>query len=211
MKITKDSTIGETPSGDTPGGDTPGETPTGEAKIPSSSKVVIKHINENRFYEFVNNFISKEEQKRIGKDNSVSHNEKFGKIFKADEDIFYCDSSDNLVNGKWCMKENEFCPNCMKLNQQYHKLKRNYLINAAGRVCTYKKGKIFCLGKFERVNTENKKLGKGQESKITYFLELTCNGKIQCQPCETIQKYMNKYYSPKMMEKLLKRDEKLGY
>ena len=209
-------TPGATPTGDTPGetfeGDTPGETFEGEInQIPSLSKVVLKHIRENKFYTFANNFIPIEEQKKIGKDNSASHNEKFKDYFHAEDDIFYCNLDDNQVNGKYCYKENEICPNCMKLNQQYHKLKSNYLINAAGRVCTYKKGKIFCLGKFQRVNKEIKKLGKGQESKIVYFLDLTCNGKIQCEPCETIQKYMNKYYSSKMMEKLLKRDEKLGY
>ena len=80
----------------------------------------------------------------------------------------------------------------MKLNQQYHKLKSNYLINAAGRVCTYKKGKIFCLGKFQRVKEEIKKFGKGEETKIVFLIDLTCNGKIQGQPCETIQKYYHK-------------------
>ena len=200
MKIEEDTPKGETPKGETSQGETP-----------SSRKVVVKHINENRFYEFTNNFISKEEQNKIGKDNSVSQNEKFGNLYKSEFDIFYCDSSDNQVNDKYCIKENEFCPNCMKLNQQYHKLKSNYLINAAGRVCTYRKGKMFCLGKFQRVNKVNKKLGKGEESNIVYFLDLTCNGKVQCKPCEEIQKHMDKYYSSKMIEKLKKRDEKLGY
>ena len=47
-----------------------------------------------------------------------------------------------------------------------------------------------------------------KKQKIVFLIDLTCNGKIQGQPCETIQKYMNKYYSSKMIEKLLKRDEK---
>jgi len=196
---------GETPQGET----TQGETPQG--KTPSSSKEVVKHINENRFYGFTNNFIPIEKQKEIGKDNSVSQNEKFVKFFKNEEDIFYCESSDNQVNGKYCFKENEFCPSCMKINQQYHKLKSNYLINAAGRVCTYRKGKMFCLGKFQRVNKVEKIIGKGNESNIVYFLDLTCNGKVQCKPCEEIQKNMDKYYSSKMIEQLKKRDEKLGY
>ena len=178
---------------------------------PSSSRVLIKHINENRFYGFTNNFISKEEQEKIGKDNSLLHNEKFYPYFHSEDDIFYCESSDNKVNVMYCMKENGLCQNCMKLNQKYHKLKSNYLINSAGRVCTYKRGKMLCLGKFQRIKREKKNVGKCGESDIVYFLDLTCNGTIQCRPCEEIQKYMNKYYSPKMLEKLLKRDEKLGY
>ena len=67
MKINQDTTNGQTPQGDTPGVDTPGETPTGEIKIPSSSKEVLKHINENRFYGFKNNFIPIEEQKKLEK------------------------------------------------------------------------------------------------------------------------------------------------
>ena len=173
--------------------------------------MLIKHIDENRFYGFTNNFISKEEQEKIGKDNSLLHNEKFYPYFHSEDDIFYCESSDNKVNDMLCYKENELCPKCMKLNQKYHKLKSNYLINSAGRVCTYKRGKMLCLGKFQRVKREIKNVGKCGESDIVYFLDLTCKGTIQCRPCEEIQKYMNKYYSPKMLEKLLKRDEKLGY
>ena len=177
----------------------------------SLSKVVIKHKNENRFYKFENNFPSSHINDEKDVDNSIVKNEKFGNFFHKEDDIFYCETEDNQINDLYCIKENELCPNCQRLNQKYHKLKPNYLINAAGRVCTYRKGKMFCLGQFEKIKKEAVIQGKGKESEIVYKLNLTCNGKIQCQPCEKMQKYMKKYYAPEILEKLLKRDAQFGY
>ena len=178
---------------------------------PSLSKVVVKHINENKFYGFENNFLSQEDKDKKEVDNSIVNDEKFGNFFHKDEDLFYCEIEDNHIDGLCCLKENEFCLNCQRLNQKYHKLKPNYLINGAGRVCTYRKGKIFCLGKFERVKKEAIMGGKGKESEIVYLIKLTCNGKIQCKPCERMQQFMKKYYEPEMVEQLLKRDAQFGY
>ncbi len=177
----------------------------------SISKVVIKHINENRFYKFENNFLPSESNDKKDVDNSIVNNEKFGKFFHKDDDIFYCEIEDNQIDDLCCLKENELCTNCQRLNQKYHKLKPNYLINAAGRVCTYKKGKMFCLGKFEKIKKEAVIRGKGKESEIVYKLNFICNGKIQCEPCERMQTYMKKYYAPEIFEKLLKRDAQFGY
>ena len=179
---------------------------------PSISKVVIKHKNENKFYKFENNFLPSENNDKIDVDNSVVNDEKNINFFHKEEDIFYCESEDNQIDNLTCLIENELCPNCQRLNQKYHKLKPNYLINGAGRVCTYRKGKMFCLGKFERIKKEAVIQAKGKESEIVYKLNLTCNGKNQqCGPCERMQKFMDKYYEPKILEKLLKRDAQFGY
>ena len=177
---------------------------------PSISKIVIKHKNENKFYQFENNFLTPGNDK-IEEDNSIVNDEKFGMYFHKDDNIFYCDIEDNQINELYCTKENELCPNCQRLNQKYHKLKSNYLVNSAGRVCTYRKGKMFCLGKFERINKDTLLEGKGKESEIIYKLNLTCNGKVQCNPCERMQNFMKKYYAPEIYENLLKRDAKFGY
>jgi len=174
---------------------------------PSLSKAVIKHENENRFKGFKNNFLSNNNEV----DNSIVNNEKFGSFFHKETDLFYCNSKDNHINGLECLIENEICANCQRLNQKYHKLKPNYLINRAGRVCTYRKGKMFCLGKFQRVKKEAAIREKGKESEIAYIINLTCNGKIQCKPCETMQQFMKQYYSHEMYEQLMKRDAQFGY
>jgi len=70
---------------------------------------------------------------------------------------------------------------------------------------------MFCLGDFERIKKEKILGGKGKESEIVYKVNLICNGKIQCQPCERMQTFMEKYYSPEMIEKLKKRDVQFGY
>jgi len=109
----------------------------------ASSKVVVKHKNENRFYGFKNNFLSIENKDKKDVDNSIVNNEKFGEFFHKEEDLFYCKSEDNQIDKLCCLIENEICQNCQRLNQKYHKLKPNYLINAAGRVALIEKEKCF--------------------------------------------------------------------
>ena len=108
----------------------------------------IKHKDENAFEHFENNFNSDN-----SKNNAILKNKKFQEIFDEKSDIFFCNSN-NQINDNDCFMYNELCKNCQLLNQAYHKLKKNYLINSAGRVCTYRKGKMFCLGKFQRIYRE---------------------------------------------------------
>ena len=172
-------------------GDTPCE--------PCPSKPVIEHIDENVFTLFVDNFNS-ENNKGI-KNNQISRNPKYKEFYHQKEDMFYCNKK-NEINGKVCCVFNELCRNCQMLNQAYHKLKKNYLLNSAGRVCTYRKGKMFCLGSFQRVYSENN---------IDYLVDLTCNGKVQCEPCQRMQENMEKYYGSTLCKAIIKRDERLGY
>ena len=175
-----------------------GDTKTGETQI--SSMPVAKHINENRFEAIEDNFFSNHKKNR---NNRILKNPKFSDLHKDKEnqDMFYCEKNNN-INGEDCFMGNELCKTCMTLNQAYYNLKKNYLINGAGRVCTYRKGKMFCKGKFQRVK---------KERDIQYIIDLTCNGKIQCEPCRRMQENMQKYYEPDLYKAIILRDERLGY
>ena len=170
----------------------------GETPCPTS-KPVIEHKDENEFTIFIDNFNS--EHNKDNKNNQITKDPRYQGLYHKKEDMFYCDKK-NDVNGKDCFVFNELCTKCQMLNQAYHKLKKNYLLNSAGRVCTYRKGKMFCLGSFQRVYSENN---------IDYLVDLTCNGKIQCNPCKRMQENMEKYYGTKLCQAIKKRDDRLGY
>ena len=175
----------------------------GQTSIPV---VKIKYKGENDFHKFENNFSSDH-----SKNNAILKNQKFKDIFDEESDMFFCDTN-NQINDIDCCKNNELCKNCQLLNQAYHKLKKNYLINSAGRVCTYRKGKMFCLGKFQKVYKEEFKVGKeAKKGNINYLENLICNGKIQCAPCKRMQENMQKYYAQDLYKAIILRDEKLGY
>ena len=175
----------------------------GETSIPV---IKIKHKGENDFDKFENNFSSDQ-----SKNNAILKNKKFQELFDEESDMFFCDTN-NQINDIDCCKNNELCKNCQLLNQAYHNLKKNYLINSAGRVCTYRKGKMFCLGNFQKVYKEEFKVGKeSKKGNINYFENLICNGKIQCAPCKRMQENMQKYYSQDLYKAIILRDEKLGY
>ena len=174
-----------------------GETDEGETPCCESVPVIF-HKDENLFEQFVNKF---KENDNNDKNNQTLKNEKFKKFYHEEHDIFYCNKK-NGINGKDCYVYNELCKECQRINQEYHKLKKNYLINGAGRVCTYRKGKMYCLGQFQRVHSENN---------INYINDFICNGKFQCEPCKRMQENMKQYYEPSLYKALLNRDSKLGY
>ena len=165
----------------------------------SISKQVIHHKNENAFEGFKDFFDP--EHNSNNKNNRILRNPNYKKLYSEKYDIFFCKKK-NQINGKVCFAYNELCRDCLLINQAYHKLKSNYLINGAGRVCTYRKGKMFCLGNFQRVFSENN---------INYLINCTCNGKFQCAPCQRMEENMEKYYAPNLFNAIKKRDEKLGY
>ena len=176
--------------------------------ICSPSKPVVKHKDENIYEGFLdkfdpshNNNKDNKNNNKNNKNNQILKNLKFKDLYHEENDLFFCNKNNN-INDKDCYIYNELCKDCLTLNQAYHKLKKNYLINGAGRVCTYRKGKMFCLGEFQRVYSENN---------IDYLLNLVCNGKIQCEPCKRMQDNMQKYYAPDLYKALILRDEKLGY
>ena len=170
-----------------------------EGETPCETGKNIDYIDENDFTTFIDNF--NPEHNKNNTNNQILKNPKWEGLYHEKEDIFYCNKKNGIDNFD-CYPHNQLCKNCQMLNQAYHKLKKNYLLNSAGRVCTYRKGKMFCLGKFQRVFSEKD---------IDYLVDLTCNGKIQCEPCQRMQEHMEHYYGPELYKALLIRDQKLGY
>ena len=92
----------------------------------------------------------------------------------------------------------------MKINQSYHGLKRHYLINCAGRACTYSKGTVHCNCKFEK---EMK-----HETGRLFSYEYICTDKNNvCLACQNMNKLLNKYLDKKTIDALIKRDKLSGF
>lgn len=173
--------------------------------IPLIKRVKYKHPsdlieNEIQIYAFKNNFNPILLSSNHSNFNFNKYNNYKGKLNK-DYDIFYC-YNDNLVNNKICSPGNELCPVCMKINQEYHKLKKHYLINAAGRVCTYKRKKMYCLCNFQRIIKKENKI---------FCPDLVCFNNDICKPCQDINNIIHFYFGRNLINKLKKRDEINGY
>jgi hypothetical protein len=154
--------------------------------------------DEKEIKSFQNNFKNNKVSVNINK-NYIPDNYK-GRLFRQ-YDIYYC-LNDNRVNNKRCFPGNELCPTCMKINQEYHKLKKHYLINAAGRVCTYSRNKVHCLCHFERLIKKEDK----------YFCpNLTCYNNNICRSCSDMSSLLRFYFDEKLINKLIKRDQNNGY
>ena len=125
------------------------------------------------------------------------------KNFNESYGIFFCDKKNSITNEN-CEPEKEICPTCMENTQKMYGLKPHYLINSKGRVCTYKKNKIYCLGKFSRMEDDNK-----EKNKIMYSINYVCGHSGQCNSCKSMTEKMEKYFGSELMKKLQKRDKKL--
>ena len=157
---------------------------------------------------------SQKEEKVLPDGNDFTHFECFFKKIKINKknidsfppDIIknwnesygiFCCYKDNEITKEKCEPEKELCPNCMKNTQKIYGLKPHYLINSMGRVCTYKKNKIYCLGKFSKII---------EEKNIKYSINYVCGHSGQCDSCKSLSEKMNKYFGSKLMDKLLERD-----
>ena len=124
-------------------------------------------------------------------------------LLNKEYDLIFCGKYNN-INGKKCRPGNEICINCMKINQSYHGLKRHYLINCAGRACTYSKGTVHCNCKFEK---EMK-----HETGRLFSYEYICTDKNNvCLACQNMNKLLNKYLDKKTIDALIKRDKLSGF
>lgn len=152
--------------------------------------------NENDMNPYKNNFKVKSAYVNVDELKSNNIN---GSVLNKEYDIYYCNKR-NAINNKLCSPGNELCSSCMKINQKYHKLKKHYLINSAGRVCTYGRNNVYCLCHFERYIEDNK-----------FCPDLICFQKDICKPCYEMKKLINLYLTKNLMNKLKKRDENFGY
>ena len=148
--------------------------------------------NENELIKFQNYFknIKPELHEELFTRDDIKYN-------LQESNIFFCGKI-NENTGLKCEEGNDICPSCMKKNQKLYGLKAHYLINFAGRVCTYRKDKIYCLCKFNRVED---KFG------FEYSLLYVCGQIQQCEPCKKLTQLMNRYFSQKLMKNLKKRDK----
>ena len=122
--------------------------------------------------------------------------------FTGSYGIFYCYKKNDITKCT-CEPEKEICTNCMKNTQKMYGLKPHYLINSMGRVCTYKRGKIYCLGKFSRILEDSTK-----KNNIKYSFNYVCGHSGQCDSCKSLTEKMDKYFAPELMKKLKERDDK---
>lgn len=156
--------------------------------------------DEKKINPFTNNFLKNKDLKKKNPEVLKKYPNYKGFYFK-DYSLFYCKQI-NGVNNKLCFPGNEMCQKCMKINQEYYKLKSHYLINSAGRACTYKRKKVHCLCHFERyIKKENK----------IFCPDLCCYNKDICEPCLEMNKLLNFYLDKALIEKLKKRDENSGF
>ena len=124
-------------------------------------------------------------------------------LLNKEYNLIFCNNNNN-INDKICKPGNEFCVKCMKINQAYHGLKKHYLINCAGRVCTFSKGSVHCNCKFEK----NMK----HESGRLYSYDYICTDKNNiCLACQNMNKLLDKYLDNKIIEALIKRDKMSGF
>ena len=124
-------------------------------------------------------------------------------LLNKEYDLVFCKNK-NQINNKVCKPGNELCFNCMKINQAYHGLKKHYLINCAGRVCTYGKGTFHCRCQFEKDMIH--------ESGRPYSYNYICKDKNNvCSACQNMNKLIKKYLDSKSIDALYKRDKASGY
>ena len=145
------------------------------------------------------NFFEKEKN-----DFTILTKENYDKYLNNEYDLVFCGKPNNNVNGKRCRPGNQMCPNCMRINQLYHGLKKHYLINCAGRVCTYSKGSVHCNCKFERE--------KKHETGRLFSYDFICSNKNNvCLACQNMNNLLNKYLDNKIIEALKRRDKMSGF
>jgi len=149
----------------------------------------------NELNKIENNFkkitISRPKQELFNQETMKNFNQKYG--------IFYCGKNNDITKQE-CNENNLICPNCMKNTQKMYGLKPHYLINSMGRVCTYKKNKIYCKGRFCRIE---------EKDKINYSINYVCGHSGQCDSCQQLTKFMIDYFGKSLMTKLEERDKRL--
>ena len=159
--------------------------------IPYEDKILFNYTYAPRFPNRKLFEYNEEERKNIFTENELYNYTTYG--------IFYCEKN-NTATGEQCLYGKLICPDCMKLTQKMHKLRPNYLINDAGRLCTLKRNKICCGGKFN---------GIFKKDGIDYNFYYKCGHSGQCNSCNRLNQVFEKYYDAELLKKLRNRDKKL--
>ena len=112
--------------------------------------------------------------------------------------MFYCEK-ESVGNYKCDQEDLLCCPNCMKKVQKIYHLNEKYLVNHRGKVCTLKNNQMYCKGKYRKEVVVNG---------ITYSYNYVCGHSGQCDGCKRLTQFVDKYYPPKLLEKLRQRKKK---
>ena len=180
-------------------------------KINNEDNSEEKNIEYNIEYETDtgdNELIMNKYMNYFEKENKIPNYEiiekyKVQNLLNKDYDLVFC-KTNNQINNKICKPGNEQCIKCMKINQAYHGLKKHYLINCAGRVCTFSKGTFHCHCQFEK--------DMKHESGRLYSYNYICKDKNNvCLACINMNKLMEKYLDKKTIDSLYKRDKISGF
>ena len=151
----------------------------------------------------INKYVNYFEKENKFPNYEIIEQNKAEKLLNKEYDLVFCNNI-NKINNKICRPGNELCLNCMKINQAYHGLKKHYLINCAGRVCTYSKGTFHCFCQFEKDMTH--------ESGRLYSYNYICKDKNNaCLACQNMNKLLKKYLDSKTIDALFKRDKSFGF
>ena len=137
---------------------------------------------------------------KIKQDKTIFNEEDLKKNLNSYQ-YFSC-YKQNPATGDECACEKLSCPDCMKKNQKMYGLRPNYFINDKARVCSFKRNKVYCNGRYKKVD---KKDG------IEYAFFYVCGHSGQCEPCARLNQVIDKYIDSQLLEKLRKRDEKMNY
>ena len=143
-----------------------------------------------------------EKEKKVG-NYDIIEKFKVQDLLNKEYDLVFCNYN-NEINDKICKPGNELCIKCMKINQAYHGLKKHYLINCAGRVCTFSKGTIHCHCLFEK--------DMKHESGRLYSYNYVCKDKNNvCLACQRMNELLDDYLDSKTIDALYKRDKISGF
>jgi len=141
-------------------------------------------------------------EKPKGIDKSKSLNIPAKCKFSEKYNLYYCYKNSNLncncCQNHICQPGNCICKDCMKVNINYHGLKKYYLINKAGRACKYSYNYFHCHCKIE-TRTQN------ENGNIFIGLNWCHYPAYPCEACQQVTKLMDIYLDPEIVSKLRQR------
>ena len=111
-------------------------------------------------------------------------------------DLFFCNKRTYLkceCKYKICAPTCCMCEECLKINQEYHKLNETNLINKAGRTAFCRYGKFHCLYQYKVKEEKNKNF---------FYIFKICVPENICEACNHLNINANIYLNEKILEEL---------
>ena len=111
-------------------------------------------------------------------------------------DLFFCNKRTHLkceCKYQICAPTCCMCEECLKINQEYHKLNETNLINKAGRTAFCRYGKFHCLYQYKVKEEKNKNF---------FYIFKICVPENICEACNHLNINANIYLNEKILEEL---------